>query len=97
MMMGTPSTDATAIVAPKEKMRFAEDMTEAEAAKLEGATPAGLQTWKYLLPQLNTPSSQKYAGDARRVGRLQTCPDGLERLESTKPQPVRPRRAWLIE
>ena len=43
MMMGTPSADAAFITAPKEKVKFVEDMTDAEAAKLEGATPAGLQ------------------------------------------------------
>ena len=44
MMMGTPSGDAAAIVErPTEKIRFLEDMTEAEAAQVEGATPAGLQ------------------------------------------------------
>ncbi len=43
MMMGTPSAEAVAALAPKEKMKFMEDMTEAEVAKLEGATPAGLQ------------------------------------------------------
>ncbi|KAF1978110.1 cysteine proteinase [Bimuria novae-zelandiae CBS 107.79] len=43
MMMGTPSGDANNIVRPKEKMKFLEDMTEAEAAQSEGATPAGLQ------------------------------------------------------
>ena len=45
MMMGTPATGdgAGALERPKEKMRFVEDMTEAEAAKAEGATPAGLQ------------------------------------------------------
>lgn len=45
MMMGTPSSGdaAGALERPKEKIKFAEDMTEAEAAKLEGATPAGLQ------------------------------------------------------
>lgn len=44
MMMGTPSGDASSVVArPKEKIRFLEDMTEAEAAQVEGATPAGLQ------------------------------------------------------
>ncbi|KAI9817539.1 MAG: deubiquitinating enzyme [Pycnora praestabilis] len=44
MMMGTPSGDGSArLERPKEKMRFVEDMTEAEAAKIEGATPAGLQ------------------------------------------------------
>ncbi|KAF9698083.1 hypothetical protein EKO04_003769 [Ascochyta lentis] len=44
MMMGTPSGDNTNVIEkPKEKMKFLEDMDEAEAAKLEGATPAGLQ------------------------------------------------------
>ena len=46
MMMGTPSSDdnaAEAIRKPKEVVRFLEDMTEAEAAKAEGATPSGLQ------------------------------------------------------
>jgi ubiquitin carboxyl-terminal hydrolase 14 len=42
MMMGTPSADAQVIEKPKEKIKFLEDMDEAEAAKLEGATPAGL-------------------------------------------------------
>lgn len=41
MMMGTPSGGD--VVRPKEKVRFVEDMTEAEAAMIEGATPAGLQ------------------------------------------------------
>ena len=43
MMMGTPSGDGLVIEKPKEKIRFLEDMDEAEAAQLEGATPAGLQ------------------------------------------------------
>lgn len=44
MMMGTPSGDAaSAVDRPTEKIRFLEDMTEAEAAQIEGATPAGLQ------------------------------------------------------
>jgi ubiquitin carboxyl-terminal hydrolase 14 len=43
MMMGTASVDAAVITAPKEKIKFMEDMTDAEAAKLEGAIPAGLQ------------------------------------------------------
>lgn len=45
MMMGTPSVDGviSELVRPKEKMKFMEDMTEAEAARAEGATPAGLQ------------------------------------------------------
>ena len=44
MMVGTPSGDtASRIERPKEKIKFLEDMTEAEAAQIEGATPAGLQ------------------------------------------------------
>ncbi|KAL8680029.1 MAG: hypothetical protein Q9186_003747 [Xanthomendoza sp. 1 TL-2023] len=42
MMMGSPSSGSSALERPKEKMKFMEDMTEAEAAKSEGATPAGL-------------------------------------------------------
>ncbi|KFY74949.1 hypothetical protein V499_05048 [Pseudogymnoascus sp. VKM F-103] len=43
MMMGTPATDGNAISRPKEKTKFVEDMTEAEQARQDGATPAGLQ------------------------------------------------------
>jgi ubiquitin carboxyl-terminal hydrolase 14 len=43
MMMGTPSGSGNAIERPKEPVKFLEDMDEAEAAQLEGATPAGLQ------------------------------------------------------
>jgi ubiquitin carboxyl-terminal hydrolase 14 len=43
MMMGSPSGTAHVIEKPKEKIKFLEDMDEAEAAQLEGATPAGLQ------------------------------------------------------
>lgn len=44
MMMGTASGEAggAALVTPTEAPKFLEDMTEAEAAKMEGATPAGL-------------------------------------------------------
>ncbi len=42
MMMGTPS-GGNVIEKPKEKIRFLEDMTEAEAAQLDSAIPAGLQ------------------------------------------------------
>ncbi|KAH8648361.1 ubiquitin carboxyl-terminal hydrolase [Xylariales sp. PMI_506] len=43
MMMGTPGGDGAAdLVRPKEAVKFVEDMTEAEAAQQEGATPAGL-------------------------------------------------------
>jgi len=42
MLMGTPSGGA-AIVKPKEKVKFLEDMTEAEIAQSAGALPSGLQ------------------------------------------------------
>lgn len=42
-LIGTASAEAAAVVAPTEKPKFLEDLTEAEAAKMEGATPAGLQ------------------------------------------------------
>jgi ubiquitin carboxyl-terminal hydrolase 14 len=42
MMMGTPSGDGAVVARPKEKMKFMEDMSEAEQAAQEGATPAGL-------------------------------------------------------
>ncbi|KAK3372402.1 hypothetical protein B0H63DRAFT_453740 [Podospora didyma] len=42
MMMGTSSESGGAILRPKEKTKFIEDMTEAEAARQAGATPAGL-------------------------------------------------------
>ncbi|KAJ5166145.1 Ubiquitin carboxyl-terminal hydrolase 7 [Penicillium canariense] len=45
MMMGTPSGDQGAgdLGRPKEAVKFYEDMTEAEVARQEWATPAGLQ------------------------------------------------------
>ena len=43
MMMGTPAGAGGTVQAPKEKVRFLEDMTEAEQAQQEGASPAGLQ------------------------------------------------------
>jgi ubiquitin carboxyl-terminal hydrolase 14 len=42
MMMGTPGDGGAAVVRPTEKIKFLEDMTEAEAAQQAGATPAGL-------------------------------------------------------
>lgn len=42
MMMGTPGEGGGAIVRPTEKIKFIEDMTEAEAAQQAGAIPAGL-------------------------------------------------------
>lgn len=43
MMMGTSADGGAALARPKEKMKFMEDMTDAEVARLDGATPAGLQ------------------------------------------------------
>ena len=43
LMMGTPSGSGDVIEKPKVPIKFLEDMDEAEAAQLEGATPAGLQ------------------------------------------------------
>lgn len=44
MMMGTASVPGgNDLGRPKEAIKFVEDMTEAEAAQQEGATPAGLQ------------------------------------------------------
>ncbi|KAI1495806.1 ubiquitin carboxyl-terminal hydrolase [Biscogniauxia marginata] len=43
MMMGTPGNgDQEILSRPKEQIKFIEDMTEAEAARQEGAIPAGL-------------------------------------------------------
>ncbi|CAJ2503587.1 Uu.00g109810.m01.CDS01 [Anthostomella pinea] len=43
MMLGTPGNDGgEGLARPKEQIKFVEDMTEAEAAQQEGATPAGL-------------------------------------------------------
>lgn len=45
MMMGTPadSSGPADLGRPKEAVRFIEDMSEAEVARVDGATPAGLQ------------------------------------------------------
>ena len=44
MMMGTPASGegASTLERPKEQVKFIEDMTEGEAARAEGAIPAGL-------------------------------------------------------
>ena len=42
MMVGTPSGAGMDLARPTERIKFIEDMTEAEHATLENATPAGL-------------------------------------------------------
>jgi ubiquitin carboxyl-terminal hydrolase 14 len=41
-VLGSASGEGSALVMPTEQPKFLEDLTEAEAARLEGATPAGL-------------------------------------------------------
>lgn len=43
MMLGTASDQNQVVERPTVKIKFLEDMTEAEAAQQEGATPSGLQ------------------------------------------------------
>lgn len=42
MLMGTPSAGGAQLSRPTEKIKFVEDMTEAEQAQQEGAIPSGL-------------------------------------------------------
>ncbi|KUI57032.1 Ubiquitin carboxyl-terminal hydrolase 6 [Cytospora mali] len=42
MMLGTPSAGGGDLLRPKDKVKFVEDMTEAEIAQQEGAIPSGL-------------------------------------------------------
>ena len=42
-LIGSASGESAAVMAPMEKPKFLEDLTEAEQARMEGATPAGLQ------------------------------------------------------
>jgi ubiquitin carboxyl-terminal hydrolase 14 len=85
MMMGTPSTEAGMISRPKEKMKFVEDMTEAEQAQQVGAIPAGLQNLGntcYLNSTLQT---------------LRSVPELQQELQKYKPAPTPPGGSLLSE
>ncbi len=85
MMMGTPSTEGGIISRPKEKMKFVEDMTEAEQAQQMGAIPAGLQNLGntcYLNSTLQT---------------LRSVPELQQELQKYKPAPTPSANSLLSE
>ncbi|KAF2173143.1 hypothetical protein M409DRAFT_62739 [Zasmidium cellare ATCC 36951] len=71
-LVGTPSANVVSEV-PKEKMKFAEDMTEAELAQQVGATPAGLQNM----------GNTCYANATLQT--LRAVPELVEELKSYRP------------
>lgn len=82
-LIGHPSAQVVAEV-PKEKMKFAEDMTEAELAQQEGATPAGLQ---------NT-GNTCYANASLQV--LRTIPELQEALKTYTAAPAAGQSSQLF-
>lgn len=71
-LIGNASANVVTEV-PKEKMKFAEDMTEAELAQQEGAIPAGLQNM----------GNTCYANATLQT--LRAVPELLEELKTYKP------------
>lgn len=73
-MLGQPSADVV-MEAPKERMKFMEDMTEAEMARQDGAMPAGL----------NNQGNTCYANATLQT--LRIIPELQEELQGYKPSP----------